>query len=411
MIGTLPFSLATLVEFVLGALVLQSAFVAAWLAQRGSRLNVEAALAESHEQLGLISSPGGIGLWTWDMETDEIWASELACGILGLEAGTWRSREFMLATVDPEDRVKLRRALQGVRCSGDALEMELRLVDSRWVTVRARAHLDTKKGTLKVAGCLADASERKRIAAQMVEQGQQDTQLTQVAVFSELTGAIAHELQQPFASILWNAQAAQFSLLKERPGVKEIGEILDDIVNDGVHAAQIIQRLSGVLARGERKSHAVALRDIMSGVVSIARGVMSGQGVQLYTTVDIETPLVQGDRFELQQVLLNLVLNACESMSATAPGERRIDVVVAVEPGEQAVRVSVMDRGRGIDADRLERVFDPFFTTKEGGLGLGLSICHAIIEAHGGRLWVANRPDRGAAFHFTVPVVTGDCVP
>jgi signal transduction histidine kinase len=263
------------------------------------------------------------------------------------------------------------------------------------------------KGTFKVTGCLTDDSERKRIAAQLVEHRQQTTQLTQVLVFSELTGAIAHELQQPFASIVWNAQAAQYSLLKERPGVKVLAEILEDIVNDGVHAARIIQRLSGVLARGERKSQAVALRDVMSGVVSIARGAMSGQGVQLYTNVAEETPLVHGDRFELQQVLLNLVLNACESMSATAPGERRIDVVVAVEPDNLAVRVSVMDRGGGIDADRLERVFDPFFTTKEGGLGLGLWICHAIIEAHGGDLWVTNRPDRGAAFHFTVPVAAG----
>ena len=408
--GALPFSLASVVAFVLGALALQSAFVAVLLVQRWSRSNVEAALAESHEQLALISSPGGIGLWTWDTETDEIWASELACGILGLEAGTWRSREFMLATVDPKDKAKLCRALQGVRCSGDALDMELRLVDCRRVTIRARAHLDTKKGTLKVSGCLSDDSERKRIAARTVAHRQQGTRPTQAAVFSELTGAIAHELQQPFASIQLNAQAAQFSLLKERPGIKVIGEILEDIVNDGVHAAHIIQRLSGALARGERKSNVVAIRDVMSGVMSIARGVMSGQGVQLYTNVDDQTPLVHGDRFELQQVLLNLVLNACESMSATAAEERRIDVAVAVEPDEQAVRVSVMDRGRGIDAERLERVFDPFFTTKEGGLGLGLSICHAIIEAHGGRLWVTNRPDRGAAFHFTVPVVAGDCV-
>jgi two-component system, LuxR family, sensor kinase FixL len=116
---------------------------------------------------------------------------------------------------------------------------------------------------------------------------------------------------------------------------------------------------------------------------------------------------VEGDRVELQQVLLNLVLNACDSMVANPARDRRMEVVVDLERESDAVLFSVLDCGRGIDADQLERVFDPFYTTKTGGLGLGLAISHSIIEAHAGRLWAANRSDRGAAFHFTLPISPG----
>jgi two-component system sensor kinase FixL len=113
-----------------------------------------------------------------------------------------------------------------------------------------------------------------------------------------------------------------------------------------------------------------------------------------------------GDRVELQQVFLNLILNACEAMSANAAGDRSIDAVVALDHGDGAVRTSVVDRGRGIDRDQLEHIFEPFFTTRESGLGLGLGVGHSIIGAHKGRLWATNNSDRGAAFHFTLPVPT-----
>jgi C4-dicarboxylate-specific signal transduction histidine kinase len=294
------------------------------------------------------------------------------------------------------------------------MEMELRVVgrgsESRWITAKARTHLDAKGNVLRVTGYLVDDSPHRRAAAELRKQRQQLTHLTRVAVLGELSGALAHELQQPLTSILCNAQAAQYLLAKERLNVEALGEILLDIVSDDKHAAQIIQRLRALLMRGETQFHRVEINDLLRDVVAIARNILTARNVQLNTRIDEKIPAVPGDRIELQQVLLNLVLNACESMSGNAPRDRRIDIVAALDSDDGAVRISVMDWGRGIDADQLERVFDPFFTTKEDGLGLGLSICHSIIDAHRGRLWATNRSERGAAFHFTVPVAATEAV-
>jgi two-component system, LuxR family, sensor kinase FixL len=145
----------------------------------------------------------------------------------------------------------------------------------------------------------------------------------------------------------------------------------------------------------------------LGDVLALARGKLRERNVQVNTRVDLDVPEVLGDRVELQQVLLNLLLNASESMNENPARDRRIEVVVALADDEGAARISVLDCGKGIDADKLERVFDPFFSTKDGGLGLGLAISHSIVTAHGGRLWATNRPDRGAAFHFTLPIKIG----
>jgi two-component system, LuxR family, sensor kinase FixL len=143
---------------------------------------------------------------------------------------------------------------------------------------------------------------------------------------------------------------------------------------------------------------------LLRGVLTLANSTLSERNVRLETHIDQGIPAVCGDRVELQQVLLNLILNACESMTNNAVSDRRIQVVAALDQDRHAVRTSVLDCGGGIDADQLKRVFDPFFTTKKRGLGLGLAVCQSIIAAHKGRLWATNNSDRGAAFHFTLPV-------
>jgi signal transduction histidine kinase len=137
-------------------------------------------------------------------------------------------------------------------------------------------------------------------------------------------------------------------------------------------------------------------------VLLLIHGDLAERGVEVSTRITANLPLVSGDHIQLQQVLLNLVMNACDAMHENAPQERKV-VIEAQRDGGDSVKVSVVDRGRGIPSEAVEQVFEPFFSTKSTGLGMGLSICRAIVESHGGRLWVTNNSDRGATFHFTLP--------
>jgi two-component system sensor kinase FixL len=223
-------------------------------------------------------------------------------------------------------------------------------------------------------------------------------------MLGELSGALAHELQQPLTAILCNAQAAQIIAAKPHANVEALREILSDIVNDDKHAGQIIQHLRSLLMRGEMQFQVVEIGDLLRDVLTLANSTLSERNVRLEKHIDRDISAVCGDRVEIQQVLLNLILNACESMSNNAVSDRRIQIIVALGEDRRTIRTSVLDCGGGIDAEQLERVFDPFFTTKKRGLGLGLAVCQSIIAAHKGRLWATNNSDRGAAFHFTLPV-------
>jgi two-component system sensor kinase FixL len=250
---------------------------------------------------------------------------------------------------------------------------------------------------------VSDDSPRKRAEAEPLKQQEPITHLTRVAMLGELSGALAHELQQPLTAILSNAQAAQLLAGEPELNVDELREILQDIISDDMRAGQIIARMRSLLMRGEIQIQRVEIGDLLGNVLALAHSTLEERNVQVDSHVEEGVPAVLGDSVELQQVLLNLILNACESMSANAAAERRIEIVVARDAEAGVVRTSVLDSGKGIEVDRLERIFDPFFTTKESGLGLGLAVCRSILAAHKGRLWATNRPDRGAAFHFTLP--------
>jgi C4-dicarboxylate-specific signal transduction histidine kinase len=370
--------------------------------------DLESLLAESDELLALISSLSSAGLWSWEAATNLIWASKHARSILDLDQGAPLTREAVLSAVHPADRTILSKMLSVNARPSDTMEKELRVMrlsgEIRSVTTRTYAYRGAEGAIVRVAGIVVDDYERKRAESESVKQQQQITHLTRVAMLGELSGALAHELQQPLTAILCNAQAAQLLTAKVDFNAEELREILQDIVSDDKHAGQIIQHLRSLLIRGETQSHRLEIGDIVRDVLTLARSTLAERDVQVDTRFAAGLPAVMGDRVELQQVLLNLVLNACESMSENPASERRIEIVAALDPDQSVVRTSVLDRGKGIPGDQIDRVFDPFYTTKASGLGLGLAVCHSIITAHRGRLWVTNRAESGAAFHFTLPV-------
>ncbi len=402
----------------LGAIALQFALIIYVFVQRRKRRMAERLSAESQERLTLIASMSGFGFWSWDAATDRVWASQHARSVLGIDAAAPLVSDSLLAAIYPEDRSGVLDAIRSTNAeTDDAMERELRVMgpagDIRWITVKARAYRDTRGAAYpapvrRVTGYVIDDSQRKRAAAELLKLQQKLTHLSRVALLGELAGALAHELQQPLTAILCNVQAAQILVAKDPPQLGEFTEILQEITVEDKHAGQIIQRLRALLLRGETHFQRMEISDLLRDVLLLARGTLKERNVQLNTRIDEAIPAVLGDRVELQQVLLNLIVNACESMGQNPPRDRRIEVVAAIDADHGAVLTSVLDCGRGIDPEQLEHVFEPFFTTKEQGLGLGLSICQSIISAHGGRLWATNRSDRGTGVHFSLPILRAE---
>jgi two-component system sensor kinase FixL len=246
-----------------------------------------------------------------------------------------------------------------------------------------------------------DVTYRKQAEAKERAQQQQLVHLGRAAVLGELSGAFAHELTQPLTSILGNAEAALQLLTRPDADLREIRNMVRDIVADDVRAAEVIQRLRAMLQRGEISCEPVDLSNVIREVLDLARNDLLTRHVSVDVVFDPYLPLVLGDRIQLQQVVLNLVVNACESMSSLDVHKRRISITARFEGSSCEVMCAIRDRGAGVASEDMERIFQPFVTTKTQGLGMGLAICRSIIEAHGGRLWAENSPDGGAVFTFS----------
>jgi signal transduction histidine kinase len=216
----------------------------------------------------------------------------------------------------------------------------------------------------------------------------------------ELTASIAHEINQPLGAILFNADAAEL-LLRADPGrVDEVRKILADIRKDDLRASEVVRRIRELLRTRALEREPLDLNEVASGVLDLLRADAARRGVALEVDLAPGLPAVPGDRVYLQQVLLNLFLNAMEAMAETPAPHRRLSVRTA--RNASGVEVSVTDAGPGVPPERLPRLFESFFTTKKDGMGLGLSIARSIVEAHGGRIWAETRAE-GATFRFTVP--------
>ena len=228
------------------------------------------------------------------------------------------------------------------------------------------------------------------------------THLTRVSIIGELSASLAHELNQPLTAILSNAQAAERMLKSPTPDLDMIRDILTDITNDDRRAGEVIRRLRALLKKGEPKFQRVHGAEIVDSVLRLARHDLIARQVTVTTSLEATLPSLNGDLVQLQQVLLNLVINAADAVKALPRDERRISISTARGEGA-TVKLTVSDRGHGIAAEDVARVFQPFFTTKAEGLGIGLAISRTIVEAHGGRLWASNNPDRGASLHLELP--------
>jgi C4-dicarboxylate-specific signal transduction histidine kinase len=223
-----------------------------------------------------------------------------------------------------------------------------------------------------------------------------------VATMGQLTASIAHEIKQPVATARNNARAALNFLARQPPELGDVREALSCIVGDVDRAGDIIDRIRDHIKKSPPRKARFDLNVTINEVLVLARSAINKNGVSVQTRLAEGLLPVHGDRVQLQQVVLNLILNAVEAMGSVEARER--DLRISTEPNQPGgVLLAVRDSGPGIDPENLERVFEAFYTTKSSGVGMGLSICRSIIDAHGGRLWADVNEPRGAAFRFTLP--------
>jgi signal transduction histidine kinase len=248
--------------------------------------------------------------------------------------------------------------------------------------------------------------QRRRIYTAEVDARQRMAELARVNRYStagELTSSIAHELNQPLGSILTNAETAELMLKSPNPDIAEVREILADIRRDDQRAGEVIHRLRSLLKKTPFELKIVDLNEIVRETTEFLAGLADARGVELMTTASETALRIEGDHIQLQQVILNLVVNAMDAMTELAEPQRIVRIATGAVDGR--AELSVLDTGSGIPADMLKTIFEPFFTTKEHGMGMGLSIARTIVEAHGGRIWADNRATGGAAFRISLPLV------
>ncbi len=384
---------------------LQSLIVAALLFQRRRRLRAENLLKESEERMTFAAVAANIGLWQFDRDRNELWATEHCRSMFGIARDAPLTRNTFLSAVHPDDLQTATQALRSLATEQPAIS-DVRIVlpggETRWVRMRARSRSEGGGRSKHLGGIFVDITEQKSAEAEVALQRLEVEHLMRVSVLGELSGSIAHEVNQPLTAILSNAQAALHLLAQESPDLVEIRDALEDIVHEDNRAGEVIHRLRSLLKKGERKTEYVNINDLVRSTVSLLHSELIGRDISLRLDLDHAPLLTCGDSVQLQQVLLNLVMNAMDAMASTPIAQRSIQISTGA-PQAGMVDVRVKDRGHGIRPKENVRLFEPFYTTKDQGLGLGLTLCSTIIQAHQGRLTLVNDERGGAIAKFSLP--------
>ena len=247
-----------------------------------------------------------------------------------------------------------------------------------------------------------DITERKRAAEAFRERQGELTHANRVATMGQLTASVAHEVSQPIAATLTNAQAALRWLSSQPPNLEEVRQTLDHIVNDAKRGGEVINQIRALIRKAPARKDSIDINNTILDVIALTRSEVLRHGVSLQTDLATGLPLIKGDRVELQQVILNLILNAVEAMSCLDEEARELRISTNTDTSN-GVLFAARDTGPGLDPTSEDRLFEAFYTTKPDGMGMGLAICRSIIETHGGRLWVTANEPRGAVFQFTLP--------
>ena len=369
-------------------------------------VNKDQALRDSEERMRVAAEAVNLSIWEWELSKDEIWATNARRALLGLPASGKIALTDFVRRLHPEDRDRVQQIIDDAIHSGEDFDSEYRLIlpDGvvRWMSTRGNVQFDSAGKPARLLGISMDITARKQAELDAQRDRAQLSHLSRVALMGEMSASIAHELNQPLAGILSNAAAGQRFIDRGDVDQREIRELLGDIIADSRRASDVVRGIRGMVKKEQLERRSVDLNEVVMDALRIASGDAVLRSCQLETSLDANLPAIDGDPIQLQQVLLNLVINAFDAMQDTVPSRRQ--VLIATESnGDGTVRTSVRDHGIGISEEMRERLFDPFFSTKGEGLGMGLAIVRSIVEAHGGTITAENADDGGARFQFILP--------
>jgi len=373
------------------------------------RKRAEDALQESERRYALATSAGSVGVWDWNLATNEIYVDPALKRTLGFADHEIENRlDSWIAHAHAEDAARLQVDARAHLADGTPFfEHERRMVHRdgsiRWFLTRGSTVRQADGRVTRIAGTDTDITERKRAEANLEEARQEFTRIARVTTLAQFAASIAHEVSQPLGAILMNSKACLKWLAGADTSSDEIRAALADIVDSAKRAHEVLTRDRELFRHHAVETQTLDIGRIVRDVIALTRTRLEQGSVALTLALDDQLPLVTGDRVQLLQVLLNLFLNSIEAMETVDPRSRRLTIDARLT-GEHLVEIAVRDTGPGLRAVDVDRLFKPFYTTKAAGTGVGLSISRSIIEAHGGQLWADVDYGSGACFRFTLPL-------
>src|SRR5438094_5285477 len=363
-------------------------------------------LREREARISLAAESADLAFWVLYPEQNTVWMSEKGRAMYGLTPLEPLTRESFMSRIHPDERVAVQAAFERARVSQETFEIEHRIVvpdgKVRWVIVRGRCLWDEHGNVLEIICVTIDLSAQRQADLQLQVQREELARLSSIALMGEMTASLGHELNQPLAAIANNAAAARRFFDRGQIDPAMIKELLADITAASHRAGEVINGIRGMARKGKSTRSRLNLNDVIRDTLRLVRSDILIRETAVVTDFDSLLPDVEAAPVQIQQVLLNLIMNALDAVEALPPPERRIIISTRSLNGKSA-EVSVRDFGTGLPVDRAEKVFDHFFSTKAEGMGMGLTIARSIVEAHAGTLGAEDAEGGGALFFFHLP--------
>lgn len=373
-----------------------------------ARKRTDREFRESEARLSLTTDAAGAGLWIFQLHSDDVWVSPKTRELFQFAPDEKITNKRFFKAIYPEDHDRVRQAVQQALRSGERLKCDYRIVlpdrSIRWLVAHGQRYPATKPVCLM--GVSLDITDRLNAETEARQQWEQLAHVTRSGIMGELTASLAHEINQPLTAIQSNAEAAQRFLSRPEPDIDEVRQILEDIIRDDIRASNIIQKIRALLKREAVPFAVLGLNDLIRDVLSLLRADSLLRELVITDELLPGLPEILGDRTQLQQVIINLILNGAAAMKHTPPDQRKL-IIKTAKQEEGTLRVSIVDFGTGIEESAMAHLFEPFYTTKSEGLGMGLAISRTIIRAHGGTMEASNNPEGGATFAFTLSAYQG----
>ena len=370
------------------------------------RKRAEDALRRSEANLAEAQRLSKTGSFAWEVTSGKVRWSEEAYRIFEHDPNVEPTLELVKARTHPDDRSSFVSIIEGVireRTQNWELEHRIVVPDGRVKNIHVMAHAGEALDRLEYIGALMDVTDTKQ-AQEALQQAQAElAHVTRVTTLGELTASIAHEVNQPLAAVVTNAESSLRWLGRNPPELGEAHAAVERIIKDAHRASEVIKRIRELATYADPEYSPLDINGAIDETLHLLRRELSLQRVALRLDLAPGLPPVLGDRVQLQQVVINLVMNGVESMAKASERPHQL-IIRSRQHDAGEIVVAVQDSGVGIDAEAADRLFVAFFTTKPGGMGMGLSICRSIIEDHDGKLWASGNDGPGATFQFTVPV-------